>query len=110
MKNARKEFCEVVSEQSAQVKCAYVCYEKSYGQIIRPVLKVGYSAKDYENFLDSLDFDYDNGFGSQELFGIIWLEDNAWFSRDEYDGAEAWEYNVVPEIPAELDNINIVVE
>lgn len=36
--------------------------------------------------------EYDNGYGSQELFGLIIMKDNSWFERAEYDGAEWWEH------------------
>lgn len=65
-------------------------------------LKVGYSSEDFENFLDQIDFEYDNGFGCQELFGTIWYEDGTWSSRGEYDGSEWWEYNSCPKIPKEF--------
>ena len=55
-----------------------------------------------KNFLDQIDFEYDNGFGCQELFGTIWYEDGTWSSRGEYDGSEWWEYNSCPKIPKEF--------
>lgn len=99
--NAKKEFCDVIKRQSAKVKCAEI-RDKDYGEhSVHYVLKVNYSQEDFEKFLNELDFDYDNGFGGQELYGTIWLEDNTWFSRGEYDGSEWWEHNVLPEIPME---------
>jgi hypothetical protein len=47
-----------------------------------------------------LDFEYDNGYGGQELYGTVWLVDETWLSRGEYDGSEWWEHNVLPVIPA----------
>ena len=37
-----------------------------------------------------LDFEYDSGFGTQHLFGVVWLSDGTWFERLEYDGSECW--------------------
>ena len=48
--------------------------------------------------ISSLDFEYDNGFGSQHLYGTILFKDNTWLSREEYDGSEYWQYNVPPTI------------
>lgn len=48
--------------------------------------------------LSSLDFEYDNGFGSQHLYGTILFKDNTWLSREEYDGSEWWHYNVPPTV------------
>ena len=94
--NARQEFIDAVKNY-AKIKCAVIYTEKQDAKI----LKVGYSAKEYDEFLDKLDFEYDSGYGGQNLFGHIWLEDNTWLSRGEYDGSEWWEYNAVPEIPTE---------
>ena len=49
--------------------------------------------------LPLLDFDYDNGYGGQELHGIIWYTDGTWSDRGEYDGSEWWEHHVCPECP-----------
>ena len=46
-----------------------------------------------------LDFEYDSGFGIQELEGTIWYADGTWSDRREYDGAEWWEHQVCPPLP-----------
>lgn len=56
----------------------------------------------WEKFLQSLDWEYDNGYGSQELFGTIWYQDGTWSDRSESDGLEWWEYRVRPEIPTRV--------
>jgi hypothetical protein len=48
------------------------------------------------NNLNDLDFDYDPGFGAQNLMGFILLDDNDWLERAEYDGAEEWVYKKYP--------------
>lgn len=53
----------------------------------------------FQKFYDALDFEYDDGYGSQELFGIVWMKDGSWFERHEYDGAEGWEYKKTPPLP-----------
>lgn len=40
---------------------------------------------------------YDNGYGGQELYGVITFTDGTWLSRGEYDGSEWWEYNKLPQ-------------
>jgi hypothetical protein len=42
--------------------------------------------------MPKLDFDYDGGYGCQELFGYIWYGDGTWSQRGEYDGLEWWEH------------------
>ena len=46
-----------------------------------------------EKLIETLNVkEYDNGYGSQELFGLIIMKDNSWFERAEYDGSEWWEH------------------
>ena len=45
-----------------------------------------------EELLSRLDFEYDDGYGAQELFGCIWYIDGTWSERGEYDGSEWWEH------------------
>ena len=46
--------------------------------------------------IDQLDFTYDNGYGTQKLFGLVFFNDNTWLERDEYDGNEWWVYITTP--------------
>jgi len=104
MRNAKTEFLAHILNTTSKVKAAVISKPWDYisTDTEKVVLKVGYSSEDFENFLDQIDFEYDNGFGCQELFGTIWYEDGTWSSRGEYDGSEWWEYNFVPEIPDQL--------
>lgn len=54
-----------------------------------------------DKFLQSLDFNYDDGYGLQKIEGNIWYQDGTWSDRGEYDGSEWWQYQSVPEIPEE---------
>ena len=58
-----------------------------------------------EEVLPLLDFDYDDGYGTQELFGYIWYTDGTWSERGEYDGSEWWEDKERPD-----QNIDIIEE
>ncbi len=89
--NAKKEFLDIIKDRA--VRCAIVNFAK---------LPVCYSIEQYNKFIESLDFDYDNGYGSQELYGTIWFLDNTWATRGEYDGSEWWELHVCPEVPDDL--------
>lgn len=54
--------------------------------------------EDELKFLNDLAaIDYDDGYGSQELFGIIVFKDGTWLQRHEYDGSEHWERMAIPE-------------
>ena len=103
MTNAREEMLELL--KSKEIKCATVTNGGSWLDAHERrtiVLKVGYTADDYEKFLKELDFNYDSGYGEQELFGTVWFKDNTWAGRGEYDGSEWWERHSLPDIPKEL--------
>lgn len=102
MINAKDEF--LVCAKNKEIKCAIINtydYDDTEGST-NVILKENHNEEDFKRFLDQLDFEYDNGYGSQELFGIVWLKDGTWLDRWEYDGSESWKYNIVPEIPQEL--------
>jgi len=94
MRNAKSELIQNLLDTNTQIKCALIYYGKS--QI---VLKVGHLDEEYESFMKSLDFTYDSGYGEQELYGTVWLQDGTWLERGEYDGSEWWEHKKLPPIP-----------
>lgn len=51
-----------------------------------------------ESKLNLLDFNYDNGYGSQQLFGCVVFTDGSWLERHTYDGSEWWEYKKEPNL------------
>lgn len=104
MANAKNELLEKLN-QSTGIKCALIKYRESFGGdgAKTIVLKLNHSKEDYINFLKELDFEYDNGYGGQELDGTVWLQDGTWLSRGEYDGSEWWEHNRLPPIPNECN-------
>ncbi len=59
----------------------------------------GYTPDEWREFSRALNVDYDSGYGTQYLFGTVWLADGSWLERKEYDGAEAWEHKKLPQIP-----------
>ncbi len=97
MANAKLEFLEHTKDKP--IKCAYlakaVYYPKDEEQV---VLKKDYSPEELSSFLTSIDFEYDSGFGGQELMGVIWYWDETWSDRREYDGSEWWEHQIVPDL------------
>lgn len=97
MINAKQEFLEDID--GFTVVAADISFDEDYDKSISIRLKFGYTQADYEYFLNQLDFEYDNGFGCQMLFGTIWLAENCWLDRYEYDGSESWELNSRPKLP-----------
>jgi hypothetical protein len=100
--NARDEFIEFTKDLPkvlcAKLEDVYCLHDN------KPfwLLKVGYTDQDYKDFLEAINFRYDNDYGSQELGGTIWFEDGTYADRGEYDGSEWWEYRKAPEIPEDL--------
>lgn len=101
--NAKDEF--LMETVRKDVVCA-----ETWPHIHRPSsppparLPVLYTLEEYMLFLAALDFEYDAGYGGQELFGTIWYADGSWSDRGEYDGSEWWEHHTVPDIPVYLTN------
>jgi hypothetical protein len=102
--NAKEELLKIL-EGEAKIKCATIQLGDEYlddADKRKIQLKLNYSEEGYNQFLIDIDLNYDSGFGGQELFGTVWLEDNTWLSRGEYDGSEWWVHNKLPEIPKYL--------
>jgi hypothetical protein len=100
MKNAKQEFIAHTLEQD--VKCATVSIAHDFDTHSTFLLPVNHTPEQKEQFLSSIDVNYNDGYGSQELFGTIWYNDGTWSEREEYDGSEWWEYNECPDIPTKL--------
>jgi hypothetical protein len=108
--NAKTEFLNHIAITSARgshygrVLCAIVQNGDDYGdddEIIERtfILTTGYTQDDWNEFLSKLDFMYDSGYGSQQIFATIWYVDGTWSDRGEYDGSEWYQYHICPEIP-----------
>ena len=112
--NAKTELLETLTNL-AKIRCAVIAklcdripfsslkeidHRKRFSKTIE--LQENYSEEDLSKFLNELDFQYDGGYGEQELYGTIWLTDNSWFSREEYDGSEWWQYQSLPPVPVYL--------
>ena len=103
MINAKFELLDELAEAGSDLLCAEITYREGYGVIDEDEafsLDRGYSSDELNLFLDRLDFDYDNGYGLQMLFGTLWFDDGTWSTRDEYDGSEWWHHHVCPRLPA----------
>ena len=52
----------------------------------------------WDQFKSAADFEYDEGFGGQEINPSLYVVGyDWWFSRWEYDGSEGWEFNRKPD-------------
>ena len=102
--NAKNELLDKIKGKT-DIKCAVITYGYQWHEekpIPKIMLSVNHTTEEYSNFLQSLDFEYDNGYGGQELFGTVWLKDGTWLSRGEYNGSEWWNHNILPNIPEYL--------
>lgn len=103
MRNAKDELLGILAEYNLVIKAAKIVNgDEEFDEpedVKIYLLPEGYSGVEYKSFLQSLDFLYDNGWGGQELFGLVWLTDGTWLARGEYDGSEWWEHRKCPEIP-----------
>jgi len=107
--NARKELEEILNklkEKQNVLVCAEITYEEGWDGDENGnkeiTLTHPHTKEEAEAFFKALDFNYDGGFGSQELFGTVWLTYGVWLSRWEYDGSEGWQVNSCPHIPNHL--------
>lgn len=98
--NAKEELVgDLRHHDNSIILCADITYEPEYNREIRITLPLNYTGEQLTEFLDKLDFDYDDYYGTQYLFGIIWLHNGAWLERAEYDGKEWWDFKQTPAIP-----------
>jgi hypothetical protein len=95
--NAKEEL-KAELKGKPDIKCAIIRYDRTFvnAKIIK--LYPGYTTEQLEEFFNNLDFEYDSGFGGQELYGYVWLENNNWLERYEYDGSECWECKSYPNV------------
>jgi hypothetical protein len=96
--NAKQEFLNTTEHY--KIICATVAISRSWYISTEFNLKPGYTEQEYQEFLTNLDFEYDSGYGGQQLFGTIWCEEGIWFDRGEYDGSEWWQFHQYPAIPS----------
>jgi hypothetical protein len=91
--NARDELVKAVGDRKV-----------AYGKVIRgddprdsefQAVAFG-SHEEFDAALPALDFEYDNGYGGQNLFGYVVFDDRSWLERHEYDGSERWDYKQTP--------------
>lgn len=94
--NARKEFLDEI--KGRKLVCAKIGIDVDWPDNKKWfVLKNKYNDKDFDDFCSQIDIEYDAGYGSQELFGMI-LFDDSYSDRGEYDGSEWWENHKMPTV------------
>jgi hypothetical protein len=62
----------------------------------------------WKNFIKYADFDYDNGYGGNEIsLHLKIVGHNWWLERGEYDGSEWWEFKTLPFKPKEETELKL---
>lgn len=96
MKNAKQEFLDLIYQanlREGNLCCAAIRFDDREFFLPEYFTKI-----DYAVFLSQLDDLYNDDFGHQYLYGIIWFTNNIWAVRGEYDGSEWWDLMFYPEI------------
>ena len=115
--NAKEEFLDHINDVSRHYSTTVLCVEincddhviQNFDEKVKDFyLTTGWDEDEWSKFLSNLDFDYDEDYGSQNLFGTIWYKDGTWSDRGEYDGSEWWNHNRCPEIPVKLNRLDKV--
>jgi hypothetical protein len=102
--NAMQEMLDLINT-SAQtgIRCAKILVSSDGWSADKTIiLKDNYTHQELIKFFEELDFEYDDGFGNQEIFGTVWFLDGTYADRGEYDGSECWRVHGTPDIPNDL--------
>jgi hypothetical protein len=107
MDNAKNELRRVLKANNVSIKeiiAADIVYGLFFTEQADKAIKlpVGATKEDKKVFWEMLDFDYHDGYGTQNLFGTVWLTEGRWLTRGEYDGSEWWDFHSYPPIPPDL--------
>jgi hypothetical protein len=102
--NANDELDRLVISSKSSIKAAKIQFgdDWMFDDDQSPdilTLYPNFTLEEYVDFLQFMNREYGNGYGSQFLFGTIWFEDGTWAERGEYDGSEWWEHHKLPELP-----------
>lgn len=107
MTNAKSEFLSHVDFVQTKVKCAVIKPwildddTKVYNRF-KFTLPCNYSPEQYSEFLNLMEFEYDDTMDEQMIFGTIWFDDDSWSARDGPYDSDWWVHHRVPPIPENL--------
>lgn len=94
--NAKEELLKAVGDKRILWAKLGKDYDYRNNCLLNIVLIPNYTTEQYHEFLNKINFEYDSGFGGQELYGFVALECGEWLERYEYDGAESWSLKSYP--------------
>jgi len=84
------------------------CNGKTSGDVVWVGDK--YKKTTWENFKILSNFNYDNGYGGNEIEGsLLIVGDTWWLEREEYDGSEWWEFKEHPKCESNRNSLLLSV-
>lgn len=88
--NAKEELLDIVQKNNLEILKIDCRFEEDSD-----------SSEENIDTLDDLDVEYDDGWGTQYLYGEVYCIDKkthepVWLTRGEYDGSEWWDVNRIP--------------
>lgn len=104
-KNAKQEFLDITKNYKIIAASISFGYDDDADKIKLSPL---YTIEEYNLFLSFLDREYDNGYGGQRLFGVIFCEDGVWMQRGEYDGSEWWDIYKYPDMRETFTELEVL--
>lgn len=102
MINAKEEFLNIT--EKLNVIAADITFNDSLPFKLKPL----YTKKDWKDLLKYLDRNYENRYGSQNLYGIVYCENGNWIDRGIYDGSEWWRINRFPDMRMSFEETDML--
>jgi len=115
LRNDYKEINNLLEYTDLKVKCAYIVYnglhyapEENETDLYVPhrnlyKLKVGYNEEEYNRFMSSINFDYNDSPRKRWTSGVIWLDDDKSLLHKIDKVQSNWDIHIYIDIPKELE-------
>ena len=70
--NAKEEFLTTIGKYKVICCTISISYDFYSNTVFN--LRPGYTPEEYDKFVNNLNFEYNSGYGLQELYGTIWCD------------------------------------
>ncbi len=97
MQNIKEELLRDISTSQEKLIALRIILNKKTGRDVVS-LPVGFALEDFNNAMEELNFEYDDNNDDELISGFVWLTNNAWLERADYDGISWWEKRQRPQI------------
>ena len=96
--NAKKEL--LLAAKSKKIECAELVIDAGRKKRRRLCLPANYAKKEFDAFLEALDFKYDGIYNSDAIMGTIWFVDGSWADREpDENWIFYWSVKKRPQVP-----------